>query len=286
MSCGFLCRIPWSQMSSREWRCSWSSADRRCSNYIWVIDNFIAYWCASYIRGFTVCYSSYWNFSLSYGFYYQFLAMMKHSTLNSPYPGVTLLNRVWFRYNDNFLPNPHNTIAHPWDMGCLLWALILIKVLHPLLQCCVCNIVLYWAAFKRHLTVLHINNPDSKFHGAHMTPIFGRQDPGGSHIGPVKLAIWVMSHTPVASSTAGGMGTLSYVQSSPHVPFCSICVVYFVMLHWTSLCWESLVYCLLLSSLYRTIITWIEIETGWHFATPVYWMSHCIRRCSSGPPWS
>ena len=42
-SCGCLCRIPWSQMLSREWRCSWSSADRRCSNYIWVIDNFIAY---------------------------------------------------------------------------------------------------------------------------------------------------------------------------------------------------------------------------------------------------
>ena len=41
-------------MLSREWRCSWSSADRRCSNYIWVIDNFIAYWGASYIRDFTV----------------------------------------------------------------------------------------------------------------------------------------------------------------------------------------------------------------------------------------
>ena len=41
-------------MLSREWRCSWSSADRRCSNYIWVIDNFIAYKGASYIRGFTV----------------------------------------------------------------------------------------------------------------------------------------------------------------------------------------------------------------------------------------
>ena len=52
-----LCQIPWSQMSSREWRCSWSSADRRCSNYIWVIDNFIAYLCASYIRGFTVFFS-------------------------------------------------------------------------------------------------------------------------------------------------------------------------------------------------------------------------------------
>ena len=38
-----LCLIHWSQMLSREWRCSWSSADRRCSNYIWVINNFIGY---------------------------------------------------------------------------------------------------------------------------------------------------------------------------------------------------------------------------------------------------
>ena len=54
MSGGCLCRIHWSQMSSREWRCSWSSADRRCSNYIWMIDNFISYYGASYIRGFTI----------------------------------------------------------------------------------------------------------------------------------------------------------------------------------------------------------------------------------------
>ena len=27
-----------------EWRCSWSITDRRCSNYIWVINNFIACW--------------------------------------------------------------------------------------------------------------------------------------------------------------------------------------------------------------------------------------------------
>ena len=49
-----LCPIHWSQLLSWEWRCSWSSADRRCSNYIWVINNFIAYWGASYIRDFTV----------------------------------------------------------------------------------------------------------------------------------------------------------------------------------------------------------------------------------------
>ena len=28
--------IHWSQMLSWEWRCRWSSADRRCSNYIWM----------------------------------------------------------------------------------------------------------------------------------------------------------------------------------------------------------------------------------------------------------
>ena len=46
-------------MLSRVWRYSWSSADRRCSNYIWVIDNFIAYLGASYIRCFTVHIFSY-----------------------------------------------------------------------------------------------------------------------------------------------------------------------------------------------------------------------------------
>ena len=37
-----LCSIHWSQVLSQESRCSWSSTDRRCSNYIWMINNFIA----------------------------------------------------------------------------------------------------------------------------------------------------------------------------------------------------------------------------------------------------
>ena len=41
--CSHLCAIYWSQVLSREWRCCWSSVDRRCSNYIWVINNFIAH---------------------------------------------------------------------------------------------------------------------------------------------------------------------------------------------------------------------------------------------------
>ena len=31
----------WIQVWSREWRCTWTSTDKRCSNYIWVISNFI-----------------------------------------------------------------------------------------------------------------------------------------------------------------------------------------------------------------------------------------------------
>ena len=33
--------------------------------------------------------------------------------------------------------------------------------------------------------------PDSKIHGANMGPIWGRQDPGGPHVDPMNLAIWV-----------------------------------------------------------------------------------------------
>ena len=42
--CSCLCPIHWSQVWSWEWKCSWSSAYRRCSNYTWVINNFMAFW--------------------------------------------------------------------------------------------------------------------------------------------------------------------------------------------------------------------------------------------------
>ena len=40
-SCSCLCPNYWSQVLNQEWRCCWSSADRRSSNYIWVINKFI-----------------------------------------------------------------------------------------------------------------------------------------------------------------------------------------------------------------------------------------------------
>ena len=33
--------------------------------------------------------------------------------------------------------------------------------------------------------------PDGKVHGANMGSIWGRQDPGGPHVGPMSFAIWV-----------------------------------------------------------------------------------------------
>ena len=50
--CSYLCPIRWSQLISREWRCSWSSADRRCSNYIWVTTIVIAYQDVCYVKRF------------------------------------------------------------------------------------------------------------------------------------------------------------------------------------------------------------------------------------------
>ena len=35
-----------------------------------------------------------------------------------------------------------------------------------------------------------IKIPDSKVHGANMGPIWGQQDPGGPHVGPMNFAIW------------------------------------------------------------------------------------------------
>ena len=65
-ACSCLCAIYWSWVLSREWRWSWSSGDRRCSNYIWVINIFIAYWGVAYIRGFMVSPLCHWSLACVY----------------------------------------------------------------------------------------------------------------------------------------------------------------------------------------------------------------------------
>ena len=40
-------------------------------------------------------------------------------------------------------------------------------------------------------TSLILVYPESRVHGANMGPIWGRQDPGGPHVGPMNFGIWV-----------------------------------------------------------------------------------------------
>ena len=42
----------------------------------------------------------------------------------------------------------------------------------------------------KHVHIVWDILPDSKVHGANMGPIWGRQDPGGPHVGPMNFAIW------------------------------------------------------------------------------------------------
>ena len=42
--------------------------------------------------------------------------------------------------------------------------------------------------------------PDSKVHGANMGPIWGRQDQGEPHLGPMDFAIWVLNDTSITDT--------------------------------------------------------------------------------------
>ena len=53
--------------------------------------------------------------------------------------------------------------------------------------CVLAKINIYNQVSRIEKSTLH----DGKVHGADMGPIWGRQDPGGPHVGPMKFAIWV-----------------------------------------------------------------------------------------------
>ena len=68
--------------------------------------------------------------------------------------------------------------------------------------------------------------PDSKVHGTNMGPTWGRQDPGGPHVGHMNLAIWVFyQHTYMISFTPLSM--TSFLSNIPQHIEC----------HWIQTCW-------------------------------------------------
>ena len=46
-----------------------------------------------------------------------------------------------------------------------------------------------WVNYRRDPVTVHCSHPDSKVHEGYMGPTWGRQDPGGPHVGPMNLAI-------------------------------------------------------------------------------------------------
>ena len=85
----------------------------------------------------------------------------------------------------NHFPGPHGSCELMWDIA---------FVTRSPARCQLLNRLLRWRdagmAWSCALSPDSGGNSDSKVHGADMEPIWGRQDPGGSHVGPVNFAIW------------------------------------------------------------------------------------------------
>ena len=71
-------------------------------------------------------------------------------------------------------------------------------------------------------TIIH--NPDSKVHGANMGPIWGRQDPGGPHVGPMNFAIWECFHMIIIEITLFHKITIALGL------YFDVCICYFAIL--------------------------------------------------------
>ena len=86
---------------------------------------------------------------------------------------------------------------------------------------CITNLKSFGVAFHRNHSCEYklLISPDSKVHGADMGPIWGRQDPGGPHVGSMNFAIWVTTKTTnTNTSTITLPSALSYPLSLSILP--------------------------------------------------------------------
>ena len=71
--------------------------------------------------------------------------------------------------------------------------------------------------------------PDSKVYGANMGPIWGRQDPGGPHVGPMNFAIW---DSILVSSVDEDNGSRSLRSRRTYVDGLYICIGELLLTFW------------------------------------------------------
>ena len=90
-----------------------------------------------------------------------------------------LTHRIWHQLaSGRFLSKIYNIQEKNW--------------IHPIN--CQANQTNYTVKLSGIIGLSHETIPDSKVHGANMGPIWGRQDPGERHVGPMSLASWDAMH--------------------------------------------------------------------------------------------
>ena len=106
----------WALSLSRKWRRRWSSADRRCLKYIWVINNFIAYLRGTYIRGLTMClkYFAVQNHTAGDLFWWMSYGWMVNANHRSWWRKVLL--RFWGPRFETGIQLTKHLSAHYWNL--------------------------------------------------------------------------------------------------------------------------------------------------------------------------
>ena len=90
-----------------------------------------------------------------------------------------LTHRIWHQLaSGRFLSKIYNIQEKNW--------------IHPIN--CQANQTNYTVKLSGIIGLSHETIPDSKVHGANMGPIWGRQDPGECHVGPMSFASWDAMH--------------------------------------------------------------------------------------------
>ena len=120
--------------------------------------------------------------------------------------------------------------------------------------------VQHWGGY---FPVVNHNIPDSKVHGAN---IWGRQDPGGSHVGPMKLAIWNKTRTSSVSPGAGGSQEFPYgaIINSPGFQRTKLPLV-----------WKNIT-----PTNTRYHWTIISISQTWYLLSKYYYVYYYVRQCN------
>ena len=114
--------------------------------------------------------------------------------MNSPHKGP--VTQRMFPFDYVIMYNYSHTLLHVYLHAAPIWTArnwkrsfwkrLVIQICYSPILSSVRLIAFYYIRGTSHAY------PDSKVHEANMGPTWGRQDPGGSHVGHVKLAIWVI----------------------------------------------------------------------------------------------